>query len=327
MPPPRRTSDQNALVLFPGALGDFLCFLPTLVAVHARHRGALRVVAKPSLLELISPLRVAGISIDRREVADLFSTAAEVRPETAALFAGVERVYSWTGSTDPDLRRRLRAIADAPVDIHPFRGMRPGEHAADYYARCAGVEPHDTIGACIADDPQWFASVATDYPEGTFMVVHPGSGAARKNWQGFASLMRWCQQRGDVAILLRGPAETALGSEVPAAGVLDGLTLIQVASLLRRTRLYVGNDSGITHLAAAVGTATVALFGPTDPAVWAPRGKHVQILRAPEACRRCGDLSFCLHRLPAERVIAVLQRLSIDAVARPAEVGGGMPPR
>jgi ADP-heptose:LPS heptosyltransferase len=57
--------------------------------------------------------------------------------------------------------------------------------------------------------------------------------------------------------------------------------LYELARWLAQARLFVGNDSGITHLAAAVGTPVLALFGPTDPAVWAPRGPHVQVGRTP----------------------------------------------
>ncbi len=319
--------NPHALILFPGALGDFVCFLPTLAALHARHRGALCVVARPALLELIQPLQVTGISIDRREIADLFGTALEPKPETTALFAGFAHVYSWTGSSDPDLQRRLRAVTGGSVHIYAFRGMRSGEHAVEYYARCAGVEPHEAIGSCIADDPQWFGGIASDYPQGTFVVVHSGSGAARKNWQGFPALVAWLQERGDTVISLRGPVETATDNGPSTTLVFDGLTLAQVASLLRRARCYVGNDSGITHLAAAVGATTVALFGPTDPVIWAPRGSRVHVIHAPEPRPRCGCQTFCVHRLSVHSVTTTIERLRTNPSGRQPEVGGGRRPR
>jgi ADP-heptose:LPS heptosyltransferase len=54
--------------------------------------------------------------------------------------------------------------------------------------------------------------------------------------------------------------------------------LYALAGWLARARIYIGNDSGITHLAAAVGTPVVAIFGPTDPAVWGPRGERVRVV-------------------------------------------------
>jgi heptosyltransferase-2 len=90
------------------------------------------------------------------------------------------------------------------------------------------------------------------------------------------------------------------GPEEDLAGAVRIDDLYHLACWLRQARLYVGNDSGISHLAAAVGIPTVAIFGPTDPAVWAPRGAHVAVVRAPD-----GDL----HALPVSQVAAVVDKM------------------
>jgi len=92
------------------------------------------------------------------------------------------------------------------------------------------------------------------------------------------------------------------------------LNLAQVAALLCRADLYLGNDSGITHLAAAVGAPTVALFGPSDPRRWAPRGPTVRLLSLDVACSPC-DLDVmkscphrkCLTEFLPEKVIGALE--------------------
>jgi len=61
------------------------------------------------------------------------------------------------------------------------------------------------------------------------------------------------------------------------------LPLRTLAGVLARCSVYVGNDSGVSHLAAAVGAPTVAIFGPTDPRVWGPRGPRVQTVGGPDA--------------------------------------------
>ncbi|MGA2213983.1 MAG: glycosyltransferase family 9 protein, partial [Bryobacteraceae bacterium] len=110
---------------------------------------------------------------------------------------------------------------------------------------------------------------------GNFAMIHPFSGSERKNWplDRFRELalrlalpVRWCA----------GPEET-----LPRELMSDALrfeNLYELARWLRSARVYIGNDSGITHLAAAVGTPVVAIFGPTDPAVWAPRGERVRVV-------------------------------------------------
>ena len=91
--------------------------------------------------------------------------------------------------------------------------------------------------------------------------------------------------RGFEPILIEGPADEEVVAGVQSAlregalPVLSGLRVDDLAAILSLCHAYLGNDSGVTHLAAASGAATVALFGPTDPAVWGPRGRSVTIIR------------------------------------------------
>src|ERR1035437_9126967 len=107
-----------------------------------------------------------------------------------------------------------------------------------------------------------------------YAVIHPFSGSTRKNWplekfRGLAKKLervmpvRWCTGEDDPPL--------------PGAVRIDDL--YELACWLAKARVFIGNDSGITHLAAAVGTPVLALFGPTDPEVWAPRGPHVRVGR------------------------------------------------
>jgi heptosyltransferase-2 len=116
-----------------------------------------------------------------------------------------------------------------------------------------------------------------------FLAVHPGSGSPAKNWPAsrFAEAVR-ALSPGRGWLLVSGPADA------DAAGALAGepggvhareLPPRLLGALLSRAGLFLGNDSGVTHLAAAFGAPTLALFGPTDPAQWAPAGATV--LRAP----------------------------------------------
>jgi ADP-heptose:LPS heptosyltransferase len=302
---------DSALVLFPGALGDFICFLPTLVALRARHQGHMLVVAKPALLELTRLQGVVTASIDGHAVAQLFASSPTVTAEAEVLLAGFDTAYSWTGFGDPDVGRHLAALTGGRVNSYRFRGMDPGEHAVDYYARCAGITPSTSIDESVADDPKRFAALQRQRRLGdSFAVIHTGSGSPRKNWIGFAAIVRWWHRRAQSqVVLLRGPAEVEQNANTDCGAdiVLEGLTLPQVAAVLRRACLYVGNDSGISHLAAAVGATGLALFGPTDPVTWGPRGLHLQTLHVAEPCRQCGPDVFCVHRLPADRVTEALE--------------------
>jgi hypothetical protein len=319
-------TQDDALVLFPGALGDFICFLPTLLALRARHAGRLRVLAQPSLLALLRLPGSDGASIHRREVADLFTSAAAPADATVALLGGFGAVYTWTGAAAPQVAQRLSAINTGPVGGYSVRGMRDGEHAVEYYARCAGLAPAAGIDGIIADDSawiwRWLAERGLDGRR--LFVIHPGSGASRKNWRGFSVVARgWVQRTDAPVVVLHGPAEaprrpnegrSSLAQRRPESlreprvlHVRD-LALAQVAALLRHSTLYLGNDSGISHLAAAVGVRGVVLFGSSDPRTWAPRGGTVQVVHAPEPCGACGADVFCTHRLAPSRVTQALWR-------------------
>ena len=147
------------------------------------------------------------------------------------------------------------------------------------------------------------------------IAIHPGSGSPRKNWplSSFAALVEqirktrlgcplWIAGEADTAIVgsleaglpaRSAPAKAGLAGAVP---VLSGRSLLETAAILSQCRGYVGNDSGITHLAAAMGIPTLALFGPTDPAIWGPRGCRVFILRSQP------PTSEGLVRLPVDAV-------------------------
>ncbi len=314
MPPP----PDSAVVLFPGALGDFICFLPTLEGLRDRHAGRLLLLAQPALLGLVELPALATASIDRREVADLFAVATAPAQATAALLSGFDFVYSWTGFGNPDFTQRVAAVSGGRVAVCRFRGMRPGEHAVDYYARCVGLAAPLIAPASIREDRAWLAAFRQEQRLGAngLLVVHAGSGSPSKNWDGFTQFIRcWREGHAETTVLLRGPAEARIAARSePGVMAVEGLTLPQVAALLRACTLYLGNDSGISHLAGAVGARGAVLFGPSDPTTWAPRSDRVQVLHAPRPCTGCPPGTFCEHRLPVAAIMRTLEAQRAAAV-------------
>jgi len=130
------------------------------------------------------------------------------------------------------------------------------------------------------------------------IAIHPGSGGAHKCWpaHSFAAVIEqlWNPHRpyrhSHSVLLLAGPADRERVHDIlnsighpPKPGMLKMLVdapLLEVAQQLQQCRCYLGNDSGITHLAAMLGVPTVALFGPSDPATWHPVGPLVRVIRA-----------------------------------------------
>jgi ADP-heptose:LPS heptosyltransferase len=192
--------------------------------------------------------------------------------------------------------------------------------------------------------PAPFQLVLGDNPEeetvelpGPWLAVAPGSGQARKNWPlshyyEVSRALAW--QFGLKVVWLAGPAERPLLPYLEALAqaqdhlLLANRPLPRVARILSRCRLYLGNDSGLTHLAAAVaGPEVLALFGPTDPRVWAPLGPQVNILSAPCSQAPCAvgrtipcSEPHCMEALSPETVLAKAARL-LSAHDQEAEGG------
>jgi heptosyltransferase-3 len=179
-----------------------------------------------------------------------------------------------------------------------------------------------------------------DRPElvgpGPWLAVAPGSGQVRKNWPlahyyEVSQALGW--EYGLQVVWLAGPGEREMLPYLRALAEAQGQLLLaqrplaQVARVLSRCRLYIGNDSGLTHLAAAVGEpAVLALFGPTDPRVWAPLGPQVRTLTAPCPQAPCAvgrtitcPESRCLEALAPETVLAAAAQM----FSNPGKIEGG----
>jgi ADP-heptose:LPS heptosyltransferase len=154
------------------------------------------------------------------------------------------------------------------------------------------------------------------------LTLAPGSGAREKNWpeERFLCIARWWRRAmGGRVIALLGPVEAERGGfDLLARECLTvgDLSLSQVAALLARSDVYLGNDSGISHLAAAVGVPSVVLFGPGNPRQWAPRGAKITVISREIACSPCTmpTMKGCTHRaclteLDARNVIELMGRL------------------
>jgi len=186
------------------------------------------------------------------------------------------------------LRGLAHAAARARIVARPPSPPPGGPHAALWLAESVaalGVQPATPPPLLAASEPESAqARPWLDRLERGFLAVHPGSGSPRKNWpaERFASLVE--QVADDRPFLLvEGPADAeaaAPAARLPSVVHARELPPRVLGAVLARAGLYVGNDSGISHLAAAWGAPVITLFGPTDPAQWAPIGPRVRVMRA-----------------------------------------------
>lgn len=317
-------AERRCLVLHPGALGDVLLALPALA--HLRALGLSPVVAVAG--RLVGLLAGAG-DLAARDLEDLRLHrlfAARVDPEVLDELGGHAAVVSWFGAGDPAYRRHLARLP-CPVVVARARPPAGGPHAAHHLVTTlAALGPlPGTLPAAALRPPaaereaaeRWLAT--RGLAPGEAVVLQAGAGAPGKAWPGFPGLLGRLRDGGVPVVALAGPADGAavdrlLEAGLEAARVARDLALPRLAALLGAARACVGNDSGPTHLAAAVGCPTVALFGPTDPARWAPVGRWVEVVTGATAGAREGSAPWA--GLDAGRVLAALDRATDRAGSR-----------
>jgi heptosyltransferase III len=198
-------------------------------------------------------------------------------------FEPFDSIVSWYGAGRPEFREAVRGLPFRFLAALPEAGEK--RHAADFFLEQAG-------GGVFPAVPR----IECPPGEGGYVVIHPFSGSVKKNWP--------LDRYRELARRLAGPVQWTAGPEEPLEGAARFTDLYELACWLAGARLYIGNDSGITHLAAAVGTPVVALFGPTDPACWAPRGE-------------------CVRIVTTERPGAAIEEIPLEAVQEAARALGG----
>jgi hypothetical protein len=203
------------------------------------------------------------------------STLFTAEPSRALIdwIRDADLVHAWVGCERPEVARGLRAAGAREVRCHAVVRTDGPEHASAAYAAAVGVAgPLRAPALHVADA----APVAWGLPWESRLILHPGAGSTSKCWpaERFREVAeRWTAGGGEVVVLL-GPAEEALRATWRATGhpLATDLGLLETAALLASAPRYVGNDSGISHLAGALGLAGIVLFGPTRHQRWRPLG-------------------------------------------------------
>lgn len=240
---------MRRLAIRPGAIGDVIVSLPALEHLRGEYLEVWTSSRTVSLIRFADRVRaIPATGLDLLGV-------TEPPPKLIENLRSFDSIVSWYGTNRLEFRN---AIADLPVTFLPaLPGGGCEIHAADFYL--------EQVGASRGGTPR----IAIEAVRESYAVIHPFSGSARKNWplEKFRALaaklpmpVRWCA----------GDEDPPLAEAVRIPDLLD------LARFLAGAALYIGNDSGITHLAAAVGTPVLAIFVASDPRVWAPRGENVR---------------------------------------------------
>ncbi len=331
------STQEKILVIFPGALGDFICFLPTLQKLAEDRKADL--LARSEYADLVLE-NVMTRSVECYEISRLFAPEAEQDKTLRGFFGSYAAVYSWMASSVSQFVRQLAELCNNKAFTFRFRPSRTRMHMIDYYLSCVGEPPKQKIVPVIAPRSDTVSWAERFWKQNSLagkrvLAISPGSGAREKNWpiDRYIFVAEWWERSiGGRSLMILGPVEKEKlePSSVWRNGlVVEDLQLRQLAALLSRSDFYLGNDSGVTHLAAAIGVSTFALFGPSDAVQWEPRGRQVTVISQNMPCSPCTNpvMKRCLHHsclktLSARAVMTMLERAweaaSRDRMTAPA---------
>jgi ADP-heptose:LPS heptosyltransferase len=283
----------GTLVLHPGALGDVLQAVPALRRLRAL--GPVTLAAQPRIAHLLRGADEVDAALDFEALGTgaLFVEDGEDVRLDAQLRAHA-RVVSWFGASDPSYAARLGARAAAAIVAAPQPGAAPHRvatppvwrHLAATVELLAGPGALDRRPLAIPEPWRQAAArrlAALDLDgDGPTLLVHPGAGGAAKRWPpeklaaAVAAARARTAARGSLRVLVhRGPADGEAAAELlaelgPGTPELVEPGLGELAGVLSLVTAYLGPDSGVSHLAAAVGVAGAIVFPPAHLDRWAP---------------------------------------------------------
>jgi len=293
------------LLIRGGAIGDFILTLPALAALRQQFPNArLEVLGYPHIAQLVLASGLADDvkSIEARALASFFARDGQLDESLATYFAGFALIISYLYDPDEVFRSNMARCSAAQFIVGPHR---PDEKLA-LHATEVFLKPLEKLAIYDAD-PVPLLPINHQPSTLNRLALHPGSGSERKNWpeENWMRLIQYLHNATQFSFLLvGGEAEVGRLRRLSAVFPPDRLELAQclpLAELARRLQSclgFIGHDSGISHLAAALGVAALVLWGETNETVWRPRGERVTVLRWPEG----------LQGLPVERVLDQLQR-------------------
>ena len=310
------SSQGRILVIRGGAIGDFILTLPAIAALRRQFPQAhLEVLGYPH----IAQLAMAGGLVDRVQsieagaLAGFFARGGRLAEDLADYFSEFDLILSYLYDPDGIFRTNVGLCTGAQFITGPHR---PDE-AAGLHATKVYLQPLERLAIFDADPVPRLA--LTPRPRSLNpqpstlnpLALHPGSGSERKNWPEpkWAELLRHLTDSTDADLLVVGGEAEGERLQRLAAPLLparsqvaQSLPLAELAHRLAGCRAFIGHDSGISHLAAAVGLPCLVLWGDTAEEIWRPPGERVLVLRHPDG----------LARLPVAEVAEQVRGLLVE---------------
>lgn len=339
---------RNILVIKLRYIGDVLLMTPVLQSLRAAWPHArLTVAVNRGTQDILAhhPHVDEVLVVDRggwRHTVGLLRDLHQRRFDCVIDLSDADRSAVMTMATGASTRigfnweHRWRGLAYTTVVEAAYGAL----HMVDYDLRALepiGVAPV-TRQPCLQTDAQGEMEAARVLNETAFtgrlwIMIHPGARYWFKSWaeDRFAALIDQLAARGLPSALVGGAGDQEKAERIvtrcghPPANLTGRTSLMGLAALMKHCTVFVGNDAGPMHMAAAVGAPVVGLFGPSDPRVWGPRGAQVEVIYKGMDCRRCFHPTCergpdsCMNQISVDEVIQAVDRLLVRS-----EVGSGL---
>ena len=321
---------MEILLLHPGGLGDIILSLPAIALLRSVLPSARLTIAGnvDHLAPIISGYAERVVSLSTLPLHRLY-VGEELPREDVAFWRSFGKIVSWTGSADPEFAEKLRKI-HPDVCVARWRpDPKEDRHVSRLFVDSLGLgfPPEKSVSpARILLDPatrkeghQWLLEHGWNGRD-SLIALHPGAGSESKRWPllRFVGLARHLALQKDRKLLIiEGPAERGLAAQIGQALAesraipVESVNSDLLAAVIEQCGTFIGNDSGVAHLAAALEVACILLFGPTLPQHWAPLGENVVVLRNThgcEACRTGRGAHNCLGNISIDEVLQVLHQ-------------------
>ena len=315
---------NHILIIHHGALGDVVSTFPALLRLKELY-GSIAIICQSSIGQLAREFHIVDkwFPLEAAAFATLYS--GHIDPIAKNILLSYRKIILFSRSRP--LEKTLYSISENEVyriQPRPDLGQKihVTQHILSNLVRYRLLEESDkdtriTLSLSIYSDrrnPQYDPSK---------IIIHPGSGSRKKCWpiSNFVKVASSIDANGKQPNFILGPAESGLyeillQSKRLNANVHKIEKLTELAGLLKTGGGYIGNDSGVSHLAAFLGLPTVAVFGPSDPKTWKPMGRAVKVVRSDLECSPCFETETvgceeieCVNRITPEDVLAAFYGL------------------
>jgi heptosyltransferase-3 len=286
----------NIVAILPADhIGDTLFVFPILSALRAKYKDAhITFVSYALVAPLAQEWGFVDEVFDRKDEQwkELSSPGGIRSAKLLDLFGKTDCVICWEVDMGGVISHNLRSVGVKAVFVVPENPIETGSmHVADFMAKAAGLQSLG-IENVVAEyaPPRWEGGNKFCFFTPP-IAVHPGSTDEKRRWPApyFATVINQLIRRNYPVLLLAGPSEAETLASVRQyispnmkpgmLTILGNKSLLEVAQQLKQSRFFLGNDSGIGHLAGLLGVPMLALFGPTDPSLKRPAGPYVETLQ------------------------------------------------